>query len=274
MDFYKGTIPIINDDNINKGHLPPQGGGFGYVPRDYAADPPQMFSALPSNIKIIPPSEYDARYEEQEEQKSSLEHLYLRGGPTGEPAFTNLDQNGDGYCWAYSTGHAIMFDRLKANQPIIRLSPHGPAAIIKGGRDEGGWCGLSAKFAREVGYPSEATWPAQSRSLRNDTPAMRADCALHQVTNEFVDLTRDVYDQNLTIAQFATCLFNNNPSPSDFNWWGHSVCSIRWVRIEAGSWGPLIINSWLGWGRHGLAVLQGSKAKPDGALSILVSSAS
>lgn len=273
-DFYKGAIPILDDSQVSAEPFP-VGVGRGYVPRDLAVDPPTMFSALPSAIVLIPRSEWDARFDEQEQQQSSLEHLFLRGG---RPAFVNLDQDGDGYCWSYSVGHAIMLDRLKGNQPLVRLNPHATAAIIKRGRNEGGWCGLSAKFAREHGYAvegdGEGQWPLHSRDLRNDTPALRAAMAMHKVSEEFVDLTRDVYDQNLTVDQLATCLFNDQPGPVDFNWWGHSVCAVRWVRVEAGSWGLLILNSWLGWGRHGLAVLRGSKAIPDGALSILVSAAS
>lgn len=240
--------------------------------RDYATSPENMFGALPSSIKLIPESEYDARFDEQEEQKSSLEHLYLRGG---QPAFVNLDQNGHGDCWAFSTGQAIMLDRLKGNQPTIRMNPHGVAVMLN--QLNGGWCGLSAKFVREHGMPVDGDlageWPGHSRSRSNDTPALRAQMALHKVSEEFVDLTRDVSSQELTKRQHITCLFNNQPCPSDYNWWGHSVCAIRYVRIAPGDWGVLILNSWQGWGRHGLGVLRGNKGTPDGALSILVSGA-
>lgn len=267
LGFYKGNIPIINDDPSTRiWEDAPQGQAKGYVPRDYKLYPKEMFDP-PSDIKVYQESEWDALYDEQEARQSSLEHVFL-SGPGGAPAFVNLDQNGHGYCWAYSTGHAIMMNRLAAGQPLVRLNPCGVAAIIKGGRDEGGWCGLSAKFAREVGYPSEAHWPGLSRSLSNDTPAMRANCALHKVEEDYVDLTRDVYDQNLSELQDATCLFNNQAGPRDYNHWSHSVCGIRWVRIERGSWGILILNSWKGWGRHGLGVLQGSKRRADGALSV------
>lgn len=273
MDFYKGSIPIINDDPSTHVMAYPADAMRGYVPRDYTVDPPEMFAA-PSAMELIPESEDDARYDEAEAQKSSLEHLFLNG-PSGQPAFVNLDQNGHGYCWAYSTGSAIMLGRLRDNMPMVRLNPHGVAAIIKNGRDEGGWCGLSAKFGREHGYPEQGSgpgqWPLHSRSLSNDTPAVRENMKLHRTTEEFVDLTRDVYSQNLTVRQLATQLMNNNPGPVDFNWWSHSVCAVRWVRIERGSWGLLILNSWLGWGRFGLGVLQGSKARPDGALTVVSS---
>lgn len=275
-DFYKGSIPILEDRGVGADQLRPPGASFGLVPRDYSVYPEEMF-ASPDQIAVIPESEWDARYDEQEATKSSLEHIYL-SGPNGDPAFVNLDQNGNGYCWAYSTGHAMMLDRLKQNLPPVRLNPHATAAIIKGGRDEGGWCGLSAQWAREHGYAVEGTgpgeWPKQSRNLKYDTPELRAAMALHKVTSDWVDLRKQVYDQNLTRGQLATCGFMNNPAPSDFNWWSHSVCQVRWVRIERGSWGPLILNSWLNWGRHGLAVLRGSQATANGAVSFLVTSPS
>lgn len=274
ISYYKGNIPIINDDPDTRDIENPSNAVKGYVPRDYSLYPQEMFDA-PSTMQLIPESDLDAIYDEQEARQSSLEHLFIRDGVT--PAFVNLDQNGHGYCWAYSTGHAIMMQRLASGQPMVRLNPHGTAAIIKGGKDEGGWCGLSGKFAEEHGYGPEGNgpgeWPLHSRSLSNDTPAFRANCAKCKVTESYVDLTRDVYDRNLTEQQLWTCLARNQPGPVDFNHWGHSVCAIRWVRIERGSFGLLILNSWKGWGRLGLGVLQGSKRRPDGALCVRVTTA-
>jgi len=274
-EFYKSNIPIIDTDRMATNLSYPPDVKFGLIPRDYTKDPESMF-APPSNMVLIPQSEWDARFDMQEETQSSLEHLYL-SGPGGGPAFVNLDQNGDGYCWTYSVGHSMMMDRLKRNLPMLRFNPHGPAAIIKNGRDEGGWCGLAAKFGRENGYPEQGTgpgeWPLHSRDLRYDTPALRAEMAKFKIEEEWTDMTRQVYDQNLTMQQVATCGFNNVPGPRDYNWWSHSVCGIRWVRIERGSWGQLILNSWKGWGRHGLGVIRGSKAVCDGGLAIRLTSA-
>lgn len=270
-DFYKKFIPIIDtESNAFNDVLFPKDATFGLVPRDYSEYPEEMFSP-PSEMDLIPESEWDARYDEQEEQKSSLEHIYL-SGPNGTPAFVNLNQNGHGYCWAYSVGHAIMIDRLRRNLPPVRLNPHSVAAIIKRGRDEGGWCGLSAKFGRENGFAPEGNgpgqWPLHSRDLRHDTPALRAEMAKYKLDEEWVDLTRSIYDQNLTRAQLATSELMNIPGPADFNWWRHSVCRIRLVRVERGNWGRLILNSWPNWGRYGLGVLIGNKAVPNGALAI------
>lgn len=275
MAFYHKNIPILETDGPSTNLSHPRDAKFGLVPRDYSRDPEAMF-APPSEMVLIPESDWDARYDEQEETKSSLEHIYL-SGPNGGPAFVNLDQDGDGYCWSYSTGHSIMMDRLRRNLPMVRLNPHATAAIIKGGRDQGGWCGQSAEFGREHGYAVEGTgpgqWPLHSRNLQYDTPALRAEMAKYKIEEEWTDLTRQVYDRNLTLGQIATCGFNNIPGPRDYNWWSHSVCGIRWVRIERGSWGQLILNSWKGWGRHGLAVLRGSQAVCNGGLAIRLTSA-
>lgn len=276
MEFWRG-YPIIDDTtNPDVFMLDAEGkpAARGLVPRDYSVDPPEMFAA-PDAIKVYSESEWDAIFDEQEALKSSLEHLYLQGADN--PLFENLDQNGNGYCWAYSTGHAIMMSRMRHMMPPSRLNPHATAAIIKRGRDEGGWCGLSAKWAREHGYAEEGTgpgqWPLHSRNLSHDTPALRAAMARNRTTEEWTDLTRDVYDVQMSTQQYATALFSCQPCPSDYNWWRHSVCAIRWIRIERGSWGSLILNSWKGWGRHGLGVLRGSKARPDSCLSICLTTA-
>jgi hypothetical protein len=266
MDFYKGTIPIIDDTPGSVSLLEPGAEyGKGYVERDYSIYPEEMFQH-PNEMNLYDESEWDALYDAQEEQESSLEHLYLRGG---KPAFVNLDQNGHGYCWAYSTGHCCMMLRLINNQPMVRYNPHSVAAIIKGGADQGGWCGLSEEFLRTTGIATEEKWPTHSRDVRRyDTPAMREHMANHKVMEDWVDLTRPAHSRNMVVKNVATSLFNNTPGAYDFNHWGHSVCGLRWVRVERNSWGLLILNSWKNWGRFGLAVLRGGKEVPNGAVAI------
>jgi len=273
-DFYKGNIPIIDTEAPDNDVLFPKEATFGLVERNVDEFPEPMF-APPGDMKLILQSDWDAYYDEQEAQKSSLEHIYL-SGPNGGPAFVNLDQNGDGYCWAYSTGQSIMMALLKRGIKPPRLNPHATAAIIKKGRNEGGWCGESAQFGRDVGYAVEGTgpgqWPLHSRNLKYDTAELRAEMAKHRIVEDWMDLTRRVWDRKMTTDQVATCGFNNIPGPRDYNWWGHSVCGLRWVRISRGNWGQLILNSWKGWGRHGLAVLEGNKAICNGGLGIRMTS--
>ncbi len=270
MDFYKKHIPILDYSTPEGRDLAhPKHAAYGAVPRDYRIQPEEMFDS-PDQMQLVKENDWDGEYDYQEANKNSLEHQFL-GEDGKSPAFVNLDQNGFGYCWSFSTAQAIMLFRMSMGLPVVRLSGCATAAIIKGGADEGGWGGLSAQWAREHGYAIEGTgpgeWPEHNRSVQNDTPALRTSMALHKVTNNWADLTKSAYDQNMTLAQLATSGFRNLPGPVDFNWWSHSVCFLRWVRIAAGNWGPLILNSWLNYGRFGLAVLQGEHGKPDGALT-------
>lgn len=268
---YMGNALIINEET-DPDLLFPKTHARGYVERDYSVDPEEMF-APPSEMKLIPRSEWDARIDEQEKLQSSLEHIRL-SALDGQP-IPSLDQNGQGFCWAYSPGSSILLGRARDNQPYVRVSPHAVACKIKGFRDEGGWCGLSAKFARETGYPSEEFWPQKSMSRANDNEKTWENAKLHRITEDWVDLTRQVYDQNLTFDQLATCLLMNIPCPVDFNWWSHSVCALRLVRIEAGSYGIKIWNSWGDqWSDRGMGILQGSRAIPNGAIANRVTTAS
>lgn len=277
-EFYKGTIPIIDTESPKleaDDRLFSSGNSYGLVERDYSKFPEPMF-APPGDMKLILPVDWDAYYDEQEELESSLEHIYL-SGPGGTPAFINLNQNGQGYCWYYSIGHSMMMDRLKRSLPIVRFNPHAGALLVKRGRDEGGWCGEAAEHATENGMAVEGKGPGQfplhSMDMRLITSAVRAEMAKYKIDEQWVDLTRQKWDRNMTVNQVATNGFNNIPGPGDYNWWGHSVCRIRWVRVSRGNWGQLILNSWPQWGRHGLAVLVGNKAVPNGALGIRTTTA-
>lgn len=240
--------------------------GHGYVPRDYATYPPEMFDP-PRDLQLIPRSEWSARLKEQERLKARLSDL--RGD------MASLDQNGRGYCWSHSTTSAVMLLRAINNQPYIRLSAYAIACKIKNFRDEGGWCGLSAKFWKEQGCPSAQFWPEKSTSRSNDNPTTWANAAKHKITEDWVDLTRDVYDQNLTFDQVATCLLSGIPCAVDFNWWSHSVCALDLVEVESGSFGLRIWNSWGdNWEDRGMGILRGSKAIPDGAVALRVTGGS
>lgn len=258
-NLYKGRVPIITrslDEGWLRGAVPVS---TGAIPRDFSVDPVEMRDS-PDSIQLIPTSQYNALYDAQEANESSLEHLYLRDD---KPAFEFLDQNGYPDCWAHSTAHAIMFDALKQNIPVVRLN--GVAAATLMNQTNGGWCGLSMKFARTNGFPPIcADAPYQSRKVKN-TPALKAQMKLHSNLEDWYDLGKAEYDQELSKGQLITCLFNNLPCPSDYNRFGHSMLSIRYVRTDLG-WGLLTLNSWAGWGYHGLGVLL--NMIPDGSCAL------
>lgn len=240
----------------------------GLVPRDYSLYPEEMF-APPTEIEPIPRSEWSDRIKEMKRTKSRISDILLAQN------IPSTWQNGDGYCWVYSTVTCVMTIRAINGQPYKFLNPHAVGAIIKRGRNEGGWCGLSAKFLSEYGVPSEEFWPRLSRDLKHDTPAMRANAALHKVTEEWRDLARPVHGQRMTEDQIMTCLLNRIPVAIDLNWWRHSVMACDPVEVEPGSFGKRIRNSHgEQYGDRGFAVLRGSRAIADGAVAIAVAGAS
>ena len=262
--------PLIEDTTPDDGLLNPvvagEAKGRGYDPSQVI---PEMF-APPSEMPLIPRAEWSARIKEQEERKSRISDILLAAG------IPSMDQGPNGYCWGHSTVGCVQAVRALNNIPYVPLSAYHVCAVIKRGVNEGGWCGLSAKFLREVGVCSQAIWPQGNRDYRRlDTPECRANAALHKVTEEWTDLTRAVYDQSLTFEQVATCLLCNVPVAGDFNFWQHSVLLCDLVEVEPGSFGVRLRNSWGdGWGDKGFGVLRGSKARPDGALAIRVTGAS
>lgn len=252
MALYLNKIPICRR-SLNEGFLGnPEPVRDGAIERDFDIDPVEMND---SPDAIVPLSEADAiaAQQEQEKNESSLFHMYMRSADKWL-----LDQNGHGYCWAYSTGDAFMFDRLKQNLPFIKINPHATAAIIMKGADRGGWCGLSMKWAREHGYAVEGTgpgeWPLHSRSLKHDTPELRTAMALHKADESWFDLGRREYDQVLAKRQLWTMTAQNNPCPADWMRHSHSM-DLVWMAYIDGRLHPVVHNSWKNWGYMGFGVL-------------------
>jgi hypothetical protein len=246
--------------------IPPPGRQRGLRPRDFNEFPHGSLAyAKPFDLPLIPESEWEERLAAQKAAKAQLSDVRNRG-MFGTP-IPSRDQNGKGYCWAHSSTSAALLVRASNNEPYADLSAFMVACLVKGYRDEGGWGGESLEFIAENGVPTSEFWPQQSMSRSNDTPAMRENAKLHRFT-EWMDL-----DPNDMKAQLVTCLLLGIPVVSDFNWWGHSVCTIDLVSIN-----PFQTRIWNSWGDswkdNGTGVLQGDRAIPDSALAPRVMTAS
>jgi hypothetical protein len=247
--------------------------GRGLVPRSFSKNPLGSYDTIPAlavDMPVIPRSEWSARIKERKEQKSRIRDLRRTRGPNGG-IIPSLDQDGVGYCWFHSGTMGTMLIRAAMGLPYVRLSAFSGACIIKNYRDQGGWGAAGVDFIAKDGVASEEFWPQQSMSRKNDTPACRANMALHKITEGWIDIGVADYDRNLTTDQIATILLTGGVVVGDFNWWGHSVILMDWDEPEPGSFGPLGLNSWSDqWGDQGEFTLQGSKANCDGAVGLRV----
>lgn len=252
--------PLITDDNYHEfvDYHDKKGKRFshGLIQRNFKKFPVGYESfAKPIDFPLFSDQEIEDRLADQLRTKSSLEEVCMAEMPI-------LDQDGYGYCWGHSTVNAVQCVRGLNNQPYEPLSAFAVCAIIKRGRNEGGWCTLSLKFVTEHGVPSQKLWPQGKANVSTyDTPAMRENAKKNIVT-EWFDLSESGSEVK---RQLATLLLMNVPVATDYNWWGHSVLAFRLL-----SWNPFrtrIKNSWAGWGNNGMGDLEGSKAIPNGAVA-------
>jgi hypothetical protein len=251
----------INDTNWQTDAVVPPGQAMGLVPRDFRQYPVgYMMYAKPFDLPLLTDQQIEEGIKRQADEKSSL--MDLRDKADNGSQMRSYDQNGQGYCWAYSSTCAASLVRVRDGQPYARLSAHKVGCLVKGYRDQGGWNSQSIEHIATFGVPSEEFWPAKSMARTNDTPAMRENAELHKIT-EWMDL--DDGGDSLK-RQIATALLANMPIAVDFNWWGHSVCAVKMV-----SWNPFkfyIWNSWTdSWGEKGMGILADSKAIPNGAIA-------
>jgi len=262
---------VVTDRTRTPQWLFPNNFAKGLVPRDFKRYPVgYQASAPPAEIKTISRSDYSAIIKENNERGATLRHIRRGSGPNGGP-IPSLDQNGVGYCWNHSATMAVIMARAVMGLTYVRLSAFFIGCIIKNYRDEGGWGALGLDFITEHGVPSVEFWPEKSMSRSNDTPAMRENALLHRVTDGWIDLGTPVYNRNLTNDQIDTLLLCGIPVVADFNWWSHSVLLLCLEEKGANNFVRRGINSWTDqWGDMGEFVLEGNKAKADGAVAPLI----
>lgn len=247
---------------------PPSGYTLALEERNFSTNPVGYCSGS-FDLPPIPRSEWADRIREMEESQSSLVHLREIMGPNGGhiPA---LDQQSTNFCWAYSSVGSVMMTRAVAGQPYVALSGTSVGAKIKNFRNQGGWGSQSLEFIASEGVCTQSDWPEGMVGLRRefDTP-MAWQTAKQFRIEKWMDL--DPRD----IDQLMACLLRRIPVVSDFNWWRHSVLTMRAVSWNGRNLDTDILNSWGDrWGTKGLGRLSASKAIPDGMIAPKIVTAS
>lgn len=252
---------IINDSNYHLFTDPNVvGREMGLIPRDFTRNPVGYCAAAkPFDLPLIPQGEWQARLDDMVAKKYLMSDIRNRSGPAGGP-IPSLDQDGYGYCWCHSGVSANILIRAANNQPFADLSAFMVGCLVKNYRNQGGWCTQGVEFMAEHGCATSKTWSQRSAARSNDNPAMREEAKKYVIT-EWMDL-----DPRYMWEQLVTCCLLGIPVATDFNWWGHSVCTMDIVSLNPRR--IRILNSWGdSWSDNGAGILEGSKALPDGAIA-------
>lgn len=237
---------------------PPEGIGCGLIPRDYSLEPVGYFASA-FDLPLIPRSEWSDRIAEKDRAKSWLSDQRARQN------IKSTNQGQTNYCWAHSSASAVMLTRAQQGEPHVQLSATSIACKIKNFANQGGWGSQSLEYTTEHGICTIADWPEGPTGRRQefDTPMAWATAKRFRVV-EWMDL------QPGDVDQFVTCLLLNIPVVSDYNWWRHSVCSMRvkWDGRNVRTVQSRIWNSWGdGWGENGEGWLDPAKSIPNGAIA-------
>lgn len=262
----------IDDSNYHL-YLPPpvingERKGMGQVPRDFNTHPVGYcgVAARPFDLPLIDnESEQEDRLREQLKNDSHMETA-RNTGMNGQ-MIPSRDQNGIGYCWCHSVTSGILLIRAFNGQPYEDLSAFSIGCMIKNFRDEGGWNAEAMDFLFNKGIATSKTWPQKSMSKANDKPETWQEAAQYRGVEGM-----DLDPRNMKV-QLITCLLTPGiVVASDFNWWGHSVLTVRLLSLKP--FKTRIWNSWTDqWSTNGMGDLEGSKAIPNAATALRVVSA-
>lgn len=289
---------LVIGDHTPLSHPTLAEGYKGLVNRDPVLHPVGYSAAIPpASIATYTLEEITQRALDMDKAKSRLSDIVLAGNDGAE--IPSLDQNGQGFCWNYGPGGALIAVRAKLKLPYKRLSPHATACKQTGFRDEGGWGAKALEFMAANGIPDVDHWKEKSMSKSYDTPETWANAKLYMPDVQFADLASPNYNRDLSWLQRLTNLVNRNPTVDDYDWWGHCVHALDVVvgaaqrafsRDESGKmlsvtafdlmWGMndsvtgglgiRFRNSWADtYGDRGLAVLTGMKAQANNSVAIV-----
>jgi hypothetical protein len=245
---------VITEDTMK----PPEGYGTGLIERKYDQCP-VGYNSKPFSLPILSKTKQAELLAEIKARKGSLRDIrrrYLGGNPIPS---TNQEQTN--YCWSYSSTSAVMLKRAYQGEPHTQLSGAANAAKIKNFKNVGGWGSQSLERSAEFGIPDVNHWAEGNAGLNRhwDSEETWKNASKNRV-QEWMDL------EPRNVDQMITCVLLGIPVVSDFNWWGHSVCTMEILELN-----PLktrIWNSWGDkWGDLGEGILEGNKAIPDGAIA-------
>lgn len=254
---------IFDDNNYrlllpdSSGYVQPQLGGgdrrvMGCRPRPAGRVVSSAKRFEQSDIAMVPRSEWAERIASMERTKTRLSDIYKRH------KLPVQDQNGFGWCHAYSPCNAVMLMLAMQGVPYVRLSEASIAGPVTGWKNRGAWIGEDLEQITKTGVAAWDQVPEFCTDPRTAKDGWEDD-ARKRLVIEWVELP------SRSEEAVMSCLFARLPVCVGLNWWGHAVTYHD--PIPGG--GVRFLNSWSeqfedgGWG-----MLRGSKALADEAYAL------
>lgn len=195
---------------------------------------------------LIPESEWQARIEEQQATQSRVSDLvsHYRIPPKNQGRLN--------YCWIYAPVHAMEINRVRSGYGYRALAAAQPGAVIKRGRNVGGWGMEGVRYIGQHGIATEQDYGKVPEILRGyDSPEMRLLATANKCT-EWVEC------KPRSVAQLVSMLLRGYAGAIGLDWWRHEVTACEAIWLD-GAIAIRIRNQWQGWGANGFGILRGQK---------------
>lgn len=176
-----------------------------------------------------------------------------------------FDQDGLGYCWAWSAAGTLMTCRGAENQETVQLAPNSLGWLV-GWQNQGYYLDATIKGMRERGVASREFVPGEHDiNPKNFKSGWEEDALKYRVLSWW-DTKRSSSTQDF-ICQCLGIMATGRPLYVAYNWWGHAVQvhGVKWDESEENNLVWFIQNSH---GDDDIIEMTGSRAIPDEAYGV------
>jgi len=175
------------------------------------------------------------------------------------------DQNGLGYCWAWSAAGTLMTCRGVENQETVQLAPTSLGWLVNW-KNTGYYLDATINGMKDKGVASVEYVPDIHSINPNSFRSGWEEDALRYRVLSWWDTDRSLNDKDF-ICQCLGILRTGRPLYIAYNWWGHAVQvhGLRWDTSELNNIVWLIQNSH---GDNEVIELTGARGVPDEAYGV------
>jgi len=234
-------------------------GGYGVVPRrtGYGRIPGVVAVGEYPDMLVKPADYKEVILRCHAEQRFPLYHQRASWGPPG----FRWNQNGLGYCWAWSGTGTLMDCRAREGKPVPILSPVSLGWLVDW-RNQGNYLEDCIRGLMERGVCEMKYTPDQhSRSHRQYEKGWEENALQYRLAEGEV-FDADNSTRKAMIQHAISILATGTPCYIAYNWWGHALelVAVEWDESATNNLRWKLRNSH---NEDDVIELEGSRAVPD-----------